>query len=65
MFTAKILVMEMFRNSSLGNNGKTISLSSHNSASMVPVAENPISLCGGVDGDSGIETQVNSRALST
>jgi len=57
MFTTKNRFMEMFRSSSLGTTGKTMSLSSQNSASVVPVRENPISLSGGGDGILGLRSK--------
>ena len=63
MFTTNNRVFEMFRSSSLGTSIKTMSFSSQNSSSMSPVRENPISLNGVGDGDSGIEIQVNLNAF--
>ena len=58
MLTAKNRVMQIFRSSSLVTSGKIISFSSRHSSSVMPVQENPISLNGGGDGDSGIQIHV-------
>lgn len=56
--TTKNRVMQLFRSSSLVTTAKTISFFSRQSAFVTPVRENPISLGGGGDGDSGIQIQV-------
>ena len=63
LFTTKNCVIEMFRSSNLGTSIKSMSFSSHNSSSVAPMREHPISLSGGGDGDSGIDIQVNSNTF--
>ena len=46
MLTTKNRSVEMFRSSSLGTTGKTVSLSSRHSSSVAPARENPTSLSG-------------------
>ena len=63
LFTTKNRVIEMFRSSNLGTSNKSMSFSSHNSSSVAPMREHPLSLSGGGDGDSGIDIQVNSNTF--
>ena len=57
--TTKNRVMQLLRSSSsLVTTAKTISFSSRHSSSVTPVRENPISLGGGGDENSGIQIQV-------
>lgn len=66
LFTTKNRVMEMIRTSSFGTQmSKTLSMSSQSSSVVVQGRDNPISLSGSRDGDSGIQVQVNTSIIIT